>query len=153
MSKMYYPPRYFFVSGRSIFLAGTIDGGDSYNWQEEIAVKCIENNYNVFNPRRLDFNKDLEQSVKNPDFVDQVNWGLDYIDNADIVAFYFAIDSRSPITLLELGLTLANDSAKCVVYCPHGFWRKGNVDIVCARHKVKVFEIQSEWEKELFKNK
>ena len=29
---------------------------------------------------------------------------------------------------MELGL-YANKS--CIVFCPEGFWRKGNVDIVC----------------------
>jgi hypothetical protein len=35
---------------------------------------------------------------------------------------------------MELGL-YAN-SGKVIVCCPDGFWRKGNVEIVCRRHNV-----------------
>ena len=37
--------------------------------------------------------------------------------------------------MLELGL-FAN-SGKLIVCCPDGFWRKGNVDIVCERYRIK----------------
>ena len=41
----------------------------------------------------------------------------------------------SPITLLELGIHAK--SRKLIVYCPEGFWRKGNVDIVCEKYNIK----------------
>ena len=47
---------------------------------------------------------------------------------------YFDPETKSPITLLELGLYAR--SGKLVVCCPHGFWRRGNVDIVCDRYGV-----------------
>jgi hypothetical protein len=39
------------------------------------------------------------------------------------------------ITLFELGLFAR--SGKLVVCCPDGFWRKGNVDVVCKRYGVE----------------
>jgi hypothetical protein len=39
---------------------------------------------------------------------------------------------------LELGLH-ARDG-KLIVLCPEGFWRKGNVDIVCEKYGVKQVE-------------
>ncbi len=53
---------------------------------------------------------------------------------AGVIAMYFAPRSRAPITLLELGLHAA--SGRLLVCCPPGFWRKGNVDIVCQRYGV-----------------
>ena len=47
---------------------------------------------------------------------------------------YFDPKTKSPISLLELGLFAK--SGKLVVCCPDGFWKKGNVDIVCQRYKV-----------------
>lgn len=38
------------------------------------------------------------------------------------------------MTLLELGLTAR--SGRLVVGCPPGFWRRGNVEVVCHRHAV-----------------
>ncbi len=47
-------------------------------------------------------------------------------------------NSKSPISLLELGLFA--DSGKLLVCCEEGFWRKGNVDIVCQRKGIKTFD-------------
>ena len=44
---------------------------------------------------------------------------------------WFVPESRAPISLLELGLTAR--SGKVVVGCPDGFWRKGNVEVICKR--------------------
>jgi hypothetical protein len=44
----------------------------------------------------------------------------------------------SPVTLLEMGLHAR--SKKLVVCCPDGFWRKGNVDIVCERYGIQQVE-------------
>ena len=51
-----------------------------------------------------------------------------------MIAMYFAPRTKAPITLLELGL--AARSGKAVVCCPAGFWRKGNVDVVCRRYSI-----------------
>jgi hypothetical protein len=50
---------------------------------------------------------------------------------------YFAPNSQSPISLLELGLYAKTD--KLMVVCPDGYWRKGNVDIVSERYKIKQY--------------
>jgi hypothetical protein len=47
----------------------------------------------------------------------------------------FDPNTKSPVSLLELGLHAKE--RKLIVYCPEGFWRKGNVDIVCEAYKVK----------------
>jgi hypothetical protein len=45
---------------------------------------------------------------------------------------YFAPETRAPNTLLELGLFAR--SGKLVVCCPEGYWRRGNVQVVCRRY-------------------
>jgi len=57
---------------------------------------------------------------------------------ADKILMYFDPKTKSPISLLELGL-FAN-SNKLIVVCPKGFWRKGNVDIVCRRYEIEQAE-------------
>lgn len=51
---------------------------------------------------------------------------------------YFSLQSQSPASLLELGLY--SRSGKLMVVCPDGYWRKGNVDNVCEKYGVKMFE-------------
>lgn len=51
---------------------------------------------------------------------------------------YLAPATQSPVSLLELGLCAR--SGKLVVCCPAGFWRRGNVEMVCARHRIPLFD-------------
>jgi hypothetical protein len=51
---------------------------------------------------------------------------------------YFSPETQSPISLLELGRFA--DRRNMVVCCPKGFWRKGNVDILCTRENIPLFE-------------
>ena len=57
--------------------------------------------------------------------------------------------TKSPVSLLELGLHAR--SGKLIVCCPEGFWRKGNVDIVCQHHGVPQVADLAELEAEIRK--
>jgi hypothetical protein len=65
------------------------------------------------------------------------------MDEADVIVLWFDPKTKSPISLLELGLHAQDE--KMVVYCPEGFWRKGNVDIVCERHGIPHYEAESDF--------
>lgn len=60
-------------------------------------------------------------------------------ERADIVLFYFDPGSAAPISLLELGLCM-REPGKVVVVCPRGYWKRGNVVVVCERFGVPVVE-------------
>lgn len=117
-----------------LFLAGTIDMGKSEDWQSYIGNKLNDLDIIILNPRRDDWDSSWKQEIENKQFRNQVDWELDGLTCADYIFFHFEPNSKSPITLLELGLYA--DSKKCLVHCPNGFWRKGNVDIVCDRYKI-----------------
>jgi hypothetical protein len=120
---------------RSVFLAGSIDMGSAPPWQSELVEALADApELTVLNPRRADWDDSWEQSVKDARFCEQVAWELEAMERADVIAMYFAPDSRAPVTLLELGLHAR--SGKLIVCCPEGFWRKGNVDMVCRRYGV-----------------
>jgi hypothetical protein len=124
-----------------IFLAGSIEMGKAEPWQDWLCERI--KGKTILNPRRKDWDSSWEQSVNNPKFNEQVNWELDGIEGADEVVFYFQPGTVSPITLLELGHRLALESNYLIqnthVICPHGFWRKGNVDVICQRIGVKQY--------------
>lgn len=131
------------------FLAGTIDMGQSEDWQSE-AVNSIEELYPnniILNPRRTDWDSSWEQKIDNPQFAEQVNWELQGLEDADIIIFNFLKDSKSPISFLELGL--CSDYSGIYVCCPEGFYRKGNIDIVCQRYGIPVYENMDELIKSL----
>lgn len=128
-----------------IFLAGSIEMGKAEKWQDRIARDLAHEDVVLFNPRRDDWDASWVQSKTNPQFAEQATWELDHIEHADMVIFYFDPNTQSPITLLELGYVLGcNNFAMTFVCCPDGFWRKGNVDILCKRHDVPVVNTYEE---------
>ncbi len=132
-------PEYPIMSGvlrKSIFLAGSIEMGTAENWQDRIVKELSDiNQLVIYNPRRDDWDSSWEQSIGNEQFNEQVVWELKHMEKATVIPMYFSPGTKSPITLLELGLFA--DSGKVVVCCPDGFWRKGNVDIVCRDFNVE----------------
>jgi hypothetical protein len=120
-----------------IFLAGSIDMGSSVDWQTEVQNKLDDCEVTFFNPRRDEWDSSWEQRATNPEFNGQVNWEMDKLEEADIIFMNILPESKSPITLLELGLHA--NSNRLIVCCPDGFWRKGNVEIVCHRFNVPLF--------------
>jgi hypothetical protein len=121
-----------------IFLAGSIEMGKAEDWQAVIP-ELFKDRQNLvfFNPRRDDWDSSWEQKESNPQFSGQVNWEMDKLDECDIIFMYFSPETKSPISLLELGMHAASE--KMIVCCPDEFWRKGNVDIVCSRHNIPVY--------------
>lgn len=120
----------------SVFLAGSIEMGTAEDWQQTIENAFSQyENIVLLNPRRDDWDSSWKQEINNPQFNKQVSWELNGLEKADMIIFYFSKETKSPVSMLELGL-FAN-SGKLVVCCPEGFWRKGNIDIVCERYRIK----------------
>jgi hypothetical protein len=115
---------------KTVFLAGSIDMGEAENWQERVIHELSDMpNLTILNPRRDDWNSDWVQSITDRQFREQVEWEISAQEMANVIFMYFAPDTKAPITLLELGLFAR--SGKLIVCCPEGFWRKGNVEVVC----------------------
>ena len=132
------PPKEFDVTGKaSVFLAGAIDMGAADDWQKEIGESLKDVDCTVLNPRRKDWDKTWKQEIENPKFREQVEWELRGLEQCSFIALCLTKDSKAPISLLELGLHVSE--GKMIVCCPDGFYRKGNVDIVCAKYNVPVF--------------
>ena len=121
-----------------VFLAGSIEEGKAEQWQRRVVeVLADVDNLVIFNPRRDDWDGSGAERAASAQYREQVNWELDMLAAADIIIMYFAPGTRSPISLLELGL-YAN-SGKLRVCCGTGFWRYGNVEVVCHRYGIPLF--------------
>lgn len=113
-----------------VFLAGSIEMGAAENWQTRVAEGLPEEVI-VLNPRRDNWDSSWEQTIDHPQFREQVEWELQAQEDADLILMYFDPETKSPIALLELGLF---SRSPMIVCCPDGFYRKGNVDIMCTRY-------------------
>jgi len=118
----------------NIFLAGSIEMGVAEKWQEKVIAALSDKPIRFLNPRRDDWDSSWSQDINNDAFVEQVVWELTSLEMAQIVIMYFDPNTKSPISLLELGLHAKEQ--KLVVLCPEGFWRKGNVDVVCEYYSI-----------------
>lgn len=134
-----------------VFIGGTIEQGTVDDWQSDLAVqfaKAYGKNVAFLNPRRKNWDATWVQSKENLQFLAQVHWELGEIEDADLVLLNFVPGSMSPISLLELGFLAGMNRAgllnKGAVCCPHGFWRRGNVEIVCDRYRIPLVETLSD---------
>ena len=118
-----------------IFLAGTIDMGNSRDWQKEIYERFVgmDGRYILFNPRQENWD------ASRPGEMDyQVRWELDHLEEADMIIMYILGSSKSPISLLEMGIHAKG--GKMSVICEKDFYRYDNVRITCDCYGVPLYE-------------
>lgn len=60
------------------------------------------------------------------------------MENADVIAVFLGKAAKAPIGMMEMGLW-ARDR-KVVVCVQKGFWKEGNVRIVCERYGLHICE-------------
>lgn len=138
-----------------VFLAGTIDNGESDDWQSNLIWQMKNKHHSpdpdadesigdivVFNPRRNDWNSNAS-SIS--DVEEQIKWEQQHLDEADLIIMNFADNSKSPITLLELGLY--GPEGKTIVFCTDKFYRFTNVKLTCDKYMIPL--IQSTNEKDI----
>lgn len=121
-----------------LFLAGTIDNGDSPNWQKHPVDRLqmdLNDSVVAINPRREDWDSTWKQEYSDPKFKQQVGWELYHITMSEVVFFFIGKDSKSPISLMELGL--CHRKRNVIVFCEEGFYRKGNVDAICCNYAIQ----------------
>lgn len=121
-----------------MFLAGSIEMDTADRWQNKVidSFNGFEKEIVILNPRRKEWDSTWLQSIDNPKFNEQVIWELKGIMNANMLLYYFDPNTKSPVTMLELGLSINN--TQVYVCCPKDFWRRGNVEVFCkeiANHK------------------
>jgi hypothetical protein len=136
--KIFTPPDYPQLNGPSLFLGGSIEMGKADNWQAHlIGLFEKSKNYGTWtflNPRRKDWDSTWKQDISNPSFYQQVDWELTYLERATARVFYFAADTISPITLMELGKF--GNLPNTYIICNTNYQRKGNVDVFCHRYQI-----------------
>lgn len=121
---------------KSIFLAGTIDNGDSMNWQDKVINELINlgvKNLEIYNPRREHWNSNSKEELEK-----QIKWEQDHLDAANIIVMVLLDDSKSPISLLELGLYAK--SKKLIVFCTPNFYRWDNVRLTCEKYNIELIQ-------------
>lgn len=118
-----------------VYLGGTIDMGDSEDWQTRAVELLAGERVLIANPRRADWDAAWLPIADEPHFREQVEWELEALEVADVVVLHLASGSKSPISLLELGLHARG--GRLIVLCAADYFRKGNVDITAERYGIE----------------
>ena len=124
-------------NSKSVFLAGTIDNGDSLHWQNKTIIELMNlgiNDIEIYNPRREHWNPNPSKE----EMECQIKWEQEYLDKADFIAMVLLDDSKSPISLLELGLYAKSN--KLIVFCTPDFYRWDNVRLTCEKYNIQLVE-------------
>jgi hypothetical protein len=142
-------PRY--GSNVRVFLGGSIDMGAARDWQSEVIQRAYDfenRDITFYNPRRNGVFSG-EQSIHNDAFATQVNWEMDRIQKCDIFLMFITAESKAPISLGEFYFALGNfldtdipvaDKTRIVVGVEPGFWRRGNIEVMCDRFSVPLLD-------------
>jgi hypothetical protein len=143
--KVFTPP-YDYDNGKNmtdiaplrVFLGGTIDDGKSINWQSELIGELNScdtvHPIIVYNPRRSEWPSSDDHS----EIDKQIKWELSHLERADLIVMNILGNSKSPISLMEIGLFAREN--KLLVFCPKDFYRYDNVRVVCGSYGVPLFE-------------
>ena len=122
--------------------------GAAEKWQDRVASMLKNEKVILLNPRRDDWDSSWKQTVDDPKFAEQVRWEQLGLYLSDIIFFYFDPSTKSPVTLLEFGQTIerawkssVNESNRhrMVVCCPQGFWRRGNLEVLCKDNGLELY--------------
>lgn len=107
-----------------LFLGGGIT--NCKDWQSDIVEELQDIDCIIYNPRRktFDISDPLQSEI-------QIRWEHKYLNESDIVIFYFSSETLCPITLFELGARLAHntylDNQSIYIYCEPSYGRKFDV--------------------------
>lgn len=120
-----------------LFLGGTIDNGNSENWQKTLidALNGVDTVHPimVYNPRRDEWPSQGDKA----EISRQIKWELHHLELSNLIVMNILGDSKSPISLMEIGL-FAKDN-KLIVFCPKEFYRFENVMEVCERYRIPLY--------------
>jgi hypothetical protein len=121
-----------------LFLGGSIEMGKAPDWQAAFADKIASLPVAAFNPRRMHWNPNWEQDIKDQNLYHQMDWEMTNLDEADLIILYLHPGTISPVSLLELGRY--SQSGRLIVCCPEEYHRRGNVRYICQKDNVPLLD-------------
>lgn len=137
------PLPFFYTSTDAplLFLAGSIEQGTADEWQAETISELSDQYVTILDPRRDNWDTTISDDLDR--LREQVTWELTGLQEADCVLMHFDPKTKSPISLLELGLLIGSDTT-VFVSCSPEFYRYGNVKITCEMYDVPVYNSLSD---------
>lgn len=118
-------------------LCDSLSGTLVPSWRATLTSALAHLPVTILDPVNKNWDGSWKESASFQPFKTQVEWELEGLERADIVVVYFGKQEKAPITMMELGLSIGRQK-RVIVGCEDGFYKKGNIDIVCQRANVDV---------------
>ncbi|KAF2629714.1 hypothetical protein BU25DRAFT_388940 [Macroventuria anomochaeta] len=148
---IYKPPTRTPITTPSVILYGSIEPStpSSPDWQTHLSTSLSDLPITIINPVCEAWDSTWVEDISDVRFKEQAEWEMDHAKVADVIAFYFKPGTLTPVSLLELGMYAAmyEGMGKVAVCAPQGFYKRGNVQIVCGRFGVELVGTLEELEK------
>ena len=136
---IYAPSNEAACHAKSIFLAGTTSQVDTTDWRKTLSASLADLPVTIYNPYRPDWDGSWREDISFAPYREQVEWELDRQDKADLIVVYFHPSTQAAVSLLEFGIWV-RIPGKTIVACPAGYWKRGNVEIVCKKFDVEMVD-------------
>lgn len=118
-------------SKQVIFLAGSIDLNLKNNWRRKV-VETIGNKFDFFDPTITNHDQLNDVQMKT-----HIEWELNALELSDIILLNFLPESKSPISLVELGMYVK--TTKLIVVCPDNFYQSRYIKTLCVSYNTPHF--------------
>ncbi|WP_055447706.1 nucleoside 2-deoxyribosyltransferase domain-containing protein [Lacinutrix mariniflava] len=114
------------------FLAGSMDFNESNSWRQKI-MQEMKHLVHFLDATRIEHNDFSDSQMK-----EHIEWELDALIISDKIILNFKEDSKSPISILELGMYVK--SSKLVVVCPNKFYQRRYINVLCNKYNTPFFD-------------
>lgn len=120
----------------SIFLAGSMPTHGTANWRKQVE-EVAGNHYQLFDPTHPNHDQ-----LNDADMLKHIQWEWKGLKMADKILFNFLPNAKSPISLIELGMSIS--SGKAIVVCPKEFYKWQYIDALCKETSTPIFSTLDE---------
>ncbi|CAL2083375.1 nucleoside 2-deoxyribosyltransferase domain-containing protein [Tenacibaculum sp. 190524A02b] len=114
------------------FLAGSIDYQSKTPWRKTIIEKSSKR-IHFFDPTNKNHHNLSDTEMKN-----QIEWELNTLELSDKIILNFLGYSKSPISLVEMGLYA--QSGKLIIICPPEFYQNRYMYPLASKYNIPLFK-------------
>ncbi len=118
-------------SKKLVFLAGSMCIDKEDNWRKNV-IKNYANDFDFIDPTNENHNLLNDSLMKK-----HINWELEGLELSDIIFMNLLPESKSPISMVELGLYARSN--KLIICCPENFYQYRYINALAKKYNVTLF--------------
>ncbi|CAM1372061.1 nucleoside 2-deoxyribosyltransferase domain-containing protein [Tenacibaculum xiamenense] len=118
-------------SKKLVFLAGSMCIDKEDDWRKNV-IKNFANVFDFIDPTNENHNLLNDSQMEH-----HINWELEGLELSDIILMNLLPESKSPISMVELGLYARSN--KLIICCPENFYQYRYIKTLAKKYNVALF--------------